>query len=84
MYAYIDETGNTGPNLFDKSQPVFMSGALITRGDFDVLFTRRISALAKQLGCDEIHASEIGLEKIEEIAPELLSVLLNGHIKTGH
>jgi hypothetical protein len=27
MFAYIDETANTGENLFDLAQPVFMTAA---------------------------------------------------------
>ncbi len=38
IYAYVDETGNTGHNLFDEVQPDFFTGALITKGDFDVAF----------------------------------------------
>jgi hypothetical protein len=35
LYAYIDETGNTGHNLFDEAQPDFFTAALITKGNFD-------------------------------------------------
>ncbi len=28
LYAFVDETGNTGHNLFDKAQPDFFTAAL--------------------------------------------------------
>lgn len=31
MFAYVDETGNTGKNIFDLDQPDFFTGALITK-----------------------------------------------------
>jgi len=75
MYAYIDETGHTGPNLFDKSQPIFMTGALITKVDFDVLYTSPIRRLAQQLNSDQIHASQLGISELEKIAFNLLKIL---------
>jgi len=74
MYAYIDETGNTGPNLFDPGQPVFITGALMTRGNFDLLYRGTIRSIAKQLGVDVVHANELGMGRLEEIAPDLLRV----------
>jgi hypothetical protein len=75
MYAYIDETGNTGPNLFDQSQPIFASAALITRGNFDILYASRIRASAHQIGSDQLHANLLGVSRIEQIALDLLAVL---------
>jgi hypothetical protein len=36
MFAFVDETGNTGENLFDEEQPLFITAALITKTDFDI------------------------------------------------
>jgi hypothetical protein len=46
LYAYVDETGNTGHNLFDAAQPHFYTAALITKGDFDLSFAKPIRAIA--------------------------------------
>jgi hypothetical protein len=75
MYAYIDETGNTGENLFDSAQPFFMTAALMTRGKFDLIYGGRISTLARRLGVDILHSNELGLHRIEEIAPQLLKAV---------
>ena len=31
MYAYVDETGNTGNRIFDPDQPLFITAAMMTR-----------------------------------------------------
>ena len=74
MLAYIDETGNTGANLFDPNQPIFMTAALMTQTNFDVLYKGKLKRLAKKLGVEEIHANELGLEKIDEIALDILGI----------
>ena len=35
LYAYSDETGNTGNNLFDEEQPYFWTGTLISECDIE-------------------------------------------------
>lgn len=69
LFAYIDETGNTGDNLFDGEQPVFLTGALVTRCNFDALYSKRMAMAAKSIGEGAVHANKLGLGKIEEIAP---------------
>jgi hypothetical protein len=75
MFVYVDETGNTGKNLFDDSQPQFITAALMTRSNFDFLYGKHIGELASKLGVSFLHANELGLSKIESIADELLKVL---------
>ena len=75
MYAYIDETGNTGARLLDENQPLFVTAALLTRSDFDSRFDRDVRAISAAIGVRELHASELGLGRIEEIARDLLKVV---------
>jgi hypothetical protein len=75
MYAFIDETGNTGAALFDEAQPIFSTAALLTRTDFDAVHGNPIKKLGQSLGAAELHASELGVARIEEIARPLLKVL---------
>ena len=74
MFAYIDETGNTGENLFDPDQPVFITSALMTKCDFDFLYGPKIKRIADIVGADVIHANELGVNKLEKIAIDLLSL----------
>lgn len=75
MFAYIDETGNTGAKLLDEAQPQFMTAALLTRSDFDMRFAKEVNVIARSMGADEIHAAELGVGRLEEIANDLLKVI---------
>lgn len=75
MYAFVDETGNTGSNVFDEAQPDFFTGALVTKANFDVLHNRTIRAICRRNGFDSLHASVLGFGPIEHAAPEILRLL---------
>lgn len=75
FYAYVDETGNTGHNLFDEAQPNFYTAALITKGDFDIAFPKPIQELAQKFGADALHAQEFGIQRLESVAADILKVL---------
>lgn len=72
MYAYVDETGNAG--IFDSDQPVFITAALMTKINFDLLHARDIKTIASKIGEPELHANDLGPEKIERIAEDLLKL----------
>jgi Protein of unknown function (DUF3800) len=73
MFAYVDETGNTGGNLFDPEQPWFITIGLMTKTNFDVL-ERNLFSAGGANGEIDFHANEAGFEKIEQIALRLLIV----------
>ncbi|TPG16440.1 DUF3800 domain-containing protein [Sphingomonas koreensis] len=75
MYAFVDETGNMGARLLDEAQPLFVTAALLTRSDFDQRFGKEVRAIAQATGADEIHAAEMGVGRLEGIAPDILKVL---------
>lgn len=75
IYAYVDETGNTGKNIFDPAQPNFLTAALVTKGNFDVAWGPQIRALAQRFGSNAIHANELGLGRLEAVAGDLLNIL---------
>jgi hypothetical protein len=75
IFAYVDESGNTGKNIFDQAQPDFFTAALVNKGDFDAIWTGRIAAIAQDIGAEAIHANELGLGKLEEIADQLYAIL---------
>ncbi len=83
MFAYIDETGNTGKNLFDSEQPTFTYGVLITRIDFDAAYSDLMSGLAQYVGQDSLHASELGIKRLEPIAQKLLKILVDSDAYTS-
>lgn len=77
MFAYIDESGNSGKNLFDPAQPVFMTAALMTRRNFDLFHEKKFRELASRFGKTALHANELGVGRLEEIAGDLLQPILD-------
>jgi hypothetical protein len=75
FYVYADESGNTGKNIFDTSQPDYYTAALISKGNFDTRYDRQIREIAAKVGAPSVHANELGLGRIEVIAGDLVTVL---------
>ncbi|MFT4117910.1 DUF3800 domain-containing protein [Bradyrhizobium sp.] len=75
IYVYVDESGNTGKNIFDEAQPDFFTAALVSKGDFDLRWGGQVSDIAKKLGVDVLHANQLGLGRLETIADDLHSLL---------
>lgn len=71
MYFYIDESGQSGNNLFDKEQPWLYYGLLSSPYDLDDAVKNEILELRKKLSVDELHASELGISKLTTIINEL-------------
>ena len=74
MFFHVDESGNTGNNLFDVAQPTLSYGLLSSRSNVDVLGVEIHSAMLASLGVDALHAAELGVDRIESIAPLLIAL----------
>jgi hypothetical protein len=74
MFAFIDETGNTGANLLDEAQPDFFTAALITKSNFDMVYAGPVAKLANRFGDGPLHGKDLGMDRCEEIAADLLKV----------
>ena len=77
LFAYVDETGNTGHNLFDEAQPDFFTAALVTKGDFHIQYRLKILELANIHKSNALHGQQLGLGRIEAIAFKLLEILVS-------
>ena len=74
---YIDETGNTGSNLFDENQPLFICGGMLVR---KISATRiDLSEVRSILGVNELHGSEVGLSRLEQVAEILRNVIIEAN-----
>ncbi len=73
MFFYVDESGHTGPNLFDADQPILYYGLLSSRVNLDVVLGNRLLALRRKLAVSRIHAAELGLGRLVQIVPQLLA-----------
>lgn len=74
MHFFIDESGHTGPNLFDESQPTLYYGVLSSKLNIDAIAADAIQRMRKQLSVDRLHATELGNGGLVAIAPQLLKL----------
>ena len=74
MFFFIDESGNTGNNLFDASQPLLCYGTLSSRLNPDVLAKSAHAEMLRRLEVTCLHANELGYSKLTEIAPVLIGL----------
>lgn len=81
MFAYVDESGNTGPNLFDPNQPIYMTGAMMVREDFDQQHGQRIAQIAASIGAEEHHGNELGVGGILPTLFLIIGVLVAGAVR---
>lgn len=72
MYCYVDESGNTGLELFDKNQPTLYYGVLTARANLDVIAEPMLKELRQNLGIKRIHANELGVARLTTIAKKLI------------
>lgn len=75
MYFYIDESGNTGLNLFDKSQPYLYYGVLSSPLNIDDVGLKEIKDIRNKFSVNRLHGHELGVVKLSEIYKELISFI---------
>jgi len=71
VHFYVDESGQTGLNLFDESQPFLYYGVLRSKLNLDVLAEKDLKPLRRKLGVDRLHAAELGNGRLVEIVNDL-------------
>jgi Protein of unknown function (DUF3800) len=74
MFFYVDESGHTGSELFDATQPILYYGVLSSDMNLDVLAKERLARLRKRLGVDRLHAAQLGVGRLATIADGLVSM----------
>lgn len=71
MYFYVDESGHSGSDLFDEHQPNLYYGVLSSPQDIDVVAEAELALLRRHLGHPRLHATELGIGRLLEIAPQI-------------
>jgi hypothetical protein len=56
VWAYVDESGNTGNRIFDPEQPFFVTAAMATKANFDLVRSAEVAAIARKVGAPALHA----------------------------
>ena len=75
LFAYTDESGNTGDNIFDKTQPYFWTGTLFSEVNCEVFGKSTVDECVSLLGVNELHANILGLPKLEIIANRIKALI---------
>ncbi|MGK0473550.1 MAG: hypothetical protein ACJAR0_004046 [Candidatus Azotimanducaceae bacterium] len=74
LFFYVDESGHTGPNLFDENQPILYYGVLSSQINLDAAAESRVKKIRKKLGVKRLHASELGNRRLVEIVKDIESL----------
>lgn len=75
MHFYIDESGNSGKNIFDKNQPFLYYGVLASKTDIDTQEQYHIEKMRDILRTKRIHAKEIREKGIEIISNNIMEII---------
>ena len=75
MFAYVDETGNTGANVFDEDQPNFYTAAFLSNVHIDQARKKEIRALLHKHKIDSIHANRLGVEKVDSLINDVVKII---------
>lgn len=75
MHFYIDESGHTGANLFDAAQPLLYYGVLSSRVNIDAVAAAGVANQRKKLGVQRLHAAELGVGRLTEIALSIFKLV---------
>lgn len=74
MHFYVDESGHTGPNLFDASQPTLYYGVLSSTVNVDVLAADWLKPMRKRSGMQRLHAAELGNGGLVPLVDDLVAM----------
>jgi hypothetical protein len=74
MHFYVDESGHTGPNLFDPDQPMLYYGVLSSKLNVDAIAEPPLQTMRKALGVDRLHANVLGNGGLVKILPNLIKL----------
>ncbi|WP_411687137.1 DUF3800 domain-containing protein [Acinetobacter indicus] len=70
MFFYVDESGHTGNNLFDITQPYLYYGVIGSTVNLDILAKEEISKIRKIFDVDRLHAAELGEYKLIDLVAD--------------
>lgn len=74
MYFHVDESGNTGNNLFDANQPRLSYGVISSVTNADALCEPMFRSIRKKVGSELVHANELGVGGLTAISAELFQI----------
>jgi len=70
---YIDESGNSGHNIFDDNQPSFFCLGILSGHDLTTI--EKCSEARRRLQVEELHGAKLGLTRISSICSLLIDIV---------
>lgn len=74
MFIYADESGHSGKYIFNEP-PLYLQGAIFSIDDTEPLFSPIVERYCKQLVVPRLHANELPIKYVIEIAEAFLDAL---------
>ena len=74
MFYYVDESGNTGKDLFNVSQPNLFYGLLTSNTNFDSLAKKHVDKIKQKYGITHLHGKNLPLNKIDTLTSDLIDL----------
>ena len=71
MYFYVDESGQTGLNLFDEAQPILYYGVLSSPKKLNIRAREHVENIRQLLDVDRLHANVLGVDKLSSICQQI-------------
>ncbi|MBJ3764204.1 DUF3800 domain-containing protein [Maribius pontilimi] len=78
MFAYTDETGHSGRNIFDKNE-IFRLGSILSINDIRHPCESVIGPFVKRKGVERLHANQWQDHEIAELGQNILDTLDDGN-----
>ena len=80
MHFYIDESGNSGKNVFDEKQPYLYYGMIASKSNIDEEESKQLEQIKHILNGKRIHAKEIRHNGIKSISTNIMDVVKRNQI----
>lgn len=77
VFAYTDESNNTGLDIFNRDQPTFYTLTALARSDLNATVTQPLKDWCDKLCVARLHANEVKLPGLSIIAPSMLEFIMD-------
>jgi hypothetical protein len=74
VFFYVDESGNSGNNLFDPNQPILSYGVLSSETNIDERAAEQFAGILEKVSRPTLHASKLKFDGLRPIANDLLAL----------
>lgn len=81
MFFFVDESGHTGKNLFDETQPYLYYGVLSSPNNLEHAAKKEVEQARAKQGVARLHAAELGMGGLVDIHKHLIAIQEKHHLE---